>query len=371
MSSLAGRAAAAIAVLAAFAPAGCGSSASEPVLTVYLSAPLSGPAARDGGDVAAAARRALADAGGEAGGTEVRLVVLDGAGPSGATDARAGANARTATQDSTAIAYIGELDSGTTRTSLPITNEAGLLQVSPAASAVDLTRVAPGSDEIPDATQPSGARTFGRVIPADTVQGAAAAVAIADRGFDRVRIVGSGGAYGEALRDGFESVAAAPVLESAGGGDALYVVATQPVDVRASAPTFGADAQIEGSPLAATLPPGAWLVSGAQAPSQLAAGGDDFIAAFRSAYDRDPGRFAAYGYEAMAVVLDSLDRAADPLDRGSVVDAFFATADRDSVLGRYSIDETGDTTLDRVGAYVARAGGGGRLRPLPGPIVVP
>ena len=71
----------------------------------------------------------------------MKLEVLDDAGPSGATDALAGANARRATEDSTAIAYVGELDSGTTRTSLPITNEAGLLQVSPGASAVDLTEV--------------------------------------------------------------------------------------------------------------------------------------------------------------------------------------------------------------------------------------
>ena len=103
-----------------------------------------------------APRQALGDAGDRAGGTEVKLEVLDDAGPGGATDALAGANARRATEDSTAIAYVGELDSGTTRTSLPITNEAGLLQVSPGASAVDLTRSAPGSDQIPEEVQPSG-----------------------------------------------------------------------------------------------------------------------------------------------------------------------------------------------------------------------
>ena len=172
--------------------AGCGSSSSgDPALTVYVSAPLSGPDAGDGGDVADAARRALEDAGGQAGGTEVKLVVLDDAGPGGATDALAGANARQATEDSTAIAYVGELDSGTTRTSLPITNQAGMLQVSPGASAVDLTRSAPGSDQIPQETQPSGSRTFGRVIPSDTVQGAAAAVAAGDAGVRSVVAIDS------------------------------------------------------------------------------------------------------------------------------------------------------------------------------------
>jgi branched-chain amino acid transport system substrate-binding protein len=351
---------AALAALAIAVLAGCGSgSAGEPVLTVYLSAPLSGPAAGDGRDVAAGARRALADADGEAGGEAVELEVLDDAGPAGATDARAGANARVATGDSTAIAYIGELDSGTTRTSLPITNEAGLLQVSPGASAVDLTRVAPGSDEIPEEVQPSGARTFGRVIPSDTAQGAAAAGAMEDRGFDRVRSIGFGSSYAEALRDGFESVAGAPALAAAGGGDAFYVIA--PVGIRVAGPVYGADALIEGAPPSSSLPPGAILVSGAMAPPQLPGGEPAGLGA-------DPGRFAAYGYEAMAVVLDSIDRADDPLDRRSVVDAFFATSDRESILGSYSIEETGDTTLDRVGAYEETGDG---LRALPEPIAVP
>ena len=108
------------------------------------------------------------------------------------------------------------------------------------------------------------------------------------------------------------------------------------------------------------------LVSGPQAPSQLPDG--DFATRFRSRYGRAPGRFAAYGYEAMAVVLDAIDRAGDPLDRRSVIDAFFATGARQSILGTYSIDEVGDTTLDRVGAY---ASAGGRLRPAPEPLAVP
>ena len=70
----------------------------------------------------------------------------------------------------------------------------------------------------------------------------------------------------------------------------------------------------------------------------------------------------------MAVVLDSIGRADDPLDRGSVIDAFFATTDRDSILGSYSIDDVGDTTLDRVGAYESR---NGPLRAAPQPVTVP
>lgn len=352
--------------------AGCGSGGGDPSLTVYLSAPLRGPSASDGRDVADGARMALDDAGGEAGGTPVRLVVLGDADRSGATAARAGANARTATEDSTAIAYVGELDSGTTRTSLPITNEAGLLQVSAGASAVDLTRAAPGSDQVPDEVQPSGARTFARVIPSDVAQGAAAAGAAEDAGVRGMRLIGSGDRYEDSLRFGYDSVTGAPPL-APGAADGLYVASAPSLGLPlgpergGNRTVIGADATISGSPPAAPMLPGALLISGTLAPSQLA--DPDFADLFRDAHDRRPGRFAAYGYEAMASVLDAIDRADDPLDRKSVIDAYFATADRDSVLGIYSIDEAGDTTLDRVGAYVARSGG--ELSPEPEPLAVP
>ena len=52
------------------------------------------------------------------------------------------------------------------------------------------------------------------------------------------------------------------------------------------------------------------------------------------------------------MVLDSIRRAGDQGDsRDAVVDAFFDTQDRDSVLGTYSIDEVGNTTLDRLAGY--------------------
>jgi branched-chain amino acid transport system substrate-binding protein len=365
----------AVAVAAGALAAGCGGGSGDPELSIYLSAPLRGPVAADGRDIADGARLALGDAGREAGGVAVRLKVLDDAGSGGSEAALAGANARRATEDSTAIAYLGELDSGTTRTSLPITNEAGLLQVSPGASAVDLTREAPGSDQVPTEVQPSGTRTFGRVVPADTVQGAAAAGALKRIGIRSVVALGAESPYSASLLDGFRSISGGPSVAPQGfqgGVDGIYVDAARPLGNvlgfhRGESRTIGADAQISGSPPRTKLPPGSTLVSGPLAPSQLPAG--DFADRFRAVYGHAPGRFAAYGYEAMAVALDAIDRADDPLDRGSVVDALFATEARDSILGTYSIDEAGDTTLGGVGDY--RAQRGGRLEPAPGPLAAP
>ena len=39
-----------------------------------------------------------------------------------------------------------------------------------------------------------------------------------------------------------------------------------------------------------------------------------------------------------------------------MIDAFFDTVDRRSVLGTYSIDEVGNSTLDRVAGYRVQGG---------------
>jgi branched-chain amino acid transport system substrate-binding protein len=64
----------------------------------------------------------------------------------------------------------------------------------------------------------------------------------------------------------------------------------------------------------------------------------------------DPEPYAIYGYEAMQVALLAIQNAGDKgNDRAAVIDQFFKIKDRDSVLGKYSIDANGDTTLSDYG----------------------
>jgi branched-chain amino acid transport system substrate-binding protein len=343
-SSVRSARAALIATAAALAAGGCAGDETvqgEGPVTVYISLPLRGPSGDDGRDAADAAELALADAGGEAAGREARAVVLDdteGAGPNaGWTPEQAAANARQATQDSTSIAYVGDFESGATRSSLPITNEARLLQVSPASSAGDLVAPFEGSDDVPE-VQASGERTFGRVVPSDYAQGQAAAVWAQRLGWDRVRIVSDGSSFADSLADGFRSAAAT----SAGGGSTYLA---------GEARVTGADAMGSDVFLGAGTAPDL-VTSAALHPSQLPSAGQEFLDRFRAEYDREPGRYAAYGYEAMAVVLDAIERAGDGgTDREAVIDAFLATENRDSLLGTYSIDDVGATTLDRLTGY--------------------
>src|SRR5689334_2080598 len=173
------------ALLLALTVAGCGIGGSakiEAPVKVYVSLPLTGPHGAGGRDAADGARLALEQAGGKAGSIQVTATYLDDAKGKIWDPVAVGANARAAVQDSSAAAYIGELDSEPTRASVPITNDAGLVQVSPGAGGVDLTRPATGYPNSPDRYQSSGTPNFARTVPADDVVVDAAANWVSELG---------------------------------------------------------------------------------------------------------------------------------------------------------------------------------------------
>jgi branched-chain amino acid transport system substrate-binding protein len=371
----------ALALLAAgCATPGSGIQAGEHV-TIYVSVPLRGPQEVEGRDVVGGAKLALADAHGRVGQLAVRAVYLDDTAGQGArvgwNAAVAAANARQAAEDSTAIAYLGDFDSGASRFSLPITNEARMLQVSPASGAIDLVQPFLGAgDELPKDVQATGERTFGRVVPSDAVQAEAAAIWAKRLGARSVAALSDGSRSGETMVMAFRQAADGLPRTDPRQADLLYyggAAAGVPAPVRrdvspCSRQTLIASDAMLGSPLLRRIPTGVFncplipagesaphgvlVTSAAEDPTQLPPAGQRFVRAFGGRYGRKPGRYAAYGYEAMAVVLDSIRRAGDGGDdRDSVVDAFFDTQDRASVLGTYSIDDVGDTTLNALAGY--------------------
>ncbi len=358
-------------VLAAAVAGGCspgsGDVGGAAQLAVYVSMPLRGPSGADGRDVADAARMALDDVGGEVAGARVEATFLDDTTGSGDrarwSPVQAAANARTATQDSTTIAFLGDLESGATRASLPVTNAANVLQVSPASGAGDLVAPTPSSDDVP-ATQPNGRRTFGRVIPSDRAQAAAGATWAERLGARRVATLSDGSAFGDAMVEAFEQSLRGAVVTNrqidllyyGGGPD------RQPASLSQTAPgLMVTDAELAPG---VSEPTGTYATSAALDPSQLPPAGQRFATAFEDRYGRKPGRYAAYGYAGMTVILDSIDQASDPTDRISVLDAFFGIEEPDSVLGSYVINSLGETTLDRMTGY--RFEPGGRLDPVAG-----
>ncbi len=62
--------------------------------------------------------------------------------------------------------------------------------------------------------------------------------------------------------------------------------------------------------------------------------------------------YAIYGFEAMDVILDAMERAGDSCnDRQAVIDEFFSTEAKEGVTGTYDIDEDGDVNLSQFGRH--------------------
>jgi hypothetical protein len=114
--------------------AGCGGAAgvsSGATVSVYISAPLSGVQSARGQRICASAKAELArrEAGASAPSVRIRALCLDDTG--GARQRRLaaiGEGARRAVEDSSTVAYIGELEPAATRFSRPIVEAAGIGQ---------------------------------------------------------------------------------------------------------------------------------------------------------------------------------------------------------------------------------------------------
>jgi branched-chain amino acid transport system substrate-binding protein len=145
---------------------------------------------------------ALAQAGNKAGKFTVNFTALDDStAAAGKWDpAQTAANARKVAADPKAVYYIGEFNSGASEISIPILNQAGIPQVSPANTYVSLTTDLPGSAPgEPQKYYPTGKRTYLRIVPIDSIQGAADLLAMKQAGCTKVAIANDKEAYGAGL----------------------------------------------------------------------------------------------------------------------------------------------------------------------------
>ena len=390
-------------VVALVVLAGCGSKQTDApgsqihgkLLTVYASAPLSGLSRVSGTAAVLGARLALAQARGRIGEYQVVLKVLNDA-----TVARGGwdpgqttINVRTAVLDPTTIAYLGELNSGASAVSIPPLNRAGIPQVSPTSGAVGLTTTGPSVfPGEPQKYYPTGVRTFARVVPNDSVQANAQVRVQKSMGCQTTYVLNDGEVDGADAARTFAVAAHVAGLRMAGfqafprnaksyTALAAGVAQTHPDCVLISADTESG-AVLLTTALAAAMPdvkifgtaglaestytdPAQGGIPAAIDSRVLLTAPDLSLAqypasarAFTTAYERRYGPVepaSIFGYEAMSLLLSAIARGTDggtePAVRSAVRTALFATRDRRSVLGTYSIDANGDTTLRRYGVY--------------------
>ena len=188
-------------------------------LTIYSSLPLQGAARAQAVATVNGAKLALQDAGGKVGDFTVEYESLDDstAQAGGWEPGQTSSNARKAIADDSTIGYIGEFNSGATAVSLPLLNEAGIAQVSPGNTAVGITSDDPGAEPgEPDKYYPTGNRTYARILPKDTYQGAALAALAKDEGCASAYILNDKEVYGSGLASNVELAAEKVGLEIKG-----------------------------------------------------------------------------------------------------------------------------------------------------------
>ena len=369
-------------------------------VTIYSSLPLQGASRPIGEALVNGMQLAFEQAGNATGDVEVEYISLDDStAQAGAwTPEAESANARRAIQDDSAVAYLGTFNSGAAAIAIPLLNEAGMAMLSPGNTAVGLTSDAPGADTDagePEIYYPTGERNYARIVPKDTVQGAALATIMSEDGCTRVAILHDKEVYGAGLAENVDIAAEGLDLEvvsnegidgrSANYRSVASALAADNVDcfvfsgitangavqlfkdVSAALPEaklYGPDGVAESTfydeadgGLPADVAAKTKVTVATLSPDEYSEEGRQFFADYEAEYgDANPNPYAIYGYEAARLILDVLDRAEDPTDRASVLRALFETADRESVLGTYGIDENGDTTLTTYGVYGIEGG---------------
>jgi branched-chain amino acid transport system substrate-binding protein len=395
-------------VSSAVALAACGSSSSSSktsssssssssgsnVVDIYSSLPLQGSSNAQTIPLVNGIKLALSEAGGKAGKFTVNYQSLDDSTASaGEWDpTQTAANARKAAADPKTVYYIGEFNSGASEVSIPILNQAGIPQVSPANTYVGLTAAIPGAT-LPGEPQkyyPTGTRTYLRIVPKDSIQAAADLEALKQAGCTKVAVANDKEAYGAGLATmlelekkfygisivsntgidpkapNYRSYAATIKAQGADCFEFSGIVANGGVqitkDVHAALPTakiLGPDGMCTSSwtnakdgGVPASIDP-FLLCTVATLNLTAYPGGKQFLTAYKAKYGvSNPDPYAIYGYEAMKLGLDTIaGLGANGNNKADVLKALFATKNRSSVLGTYGFDANGDTTLKAYGLY--------------------
>ncbi len=380
------------------APSGGGSAApggdtSKGTVKIAIELPLQGSELAASQPIVNGIRLAVKQAGGAAGGYKVEIpdsAVYDDA-LNGAHDPQTGANNMTKiVGEPDVIAVIGPLNSSVGLAQIPISNEAGLLQCSPANTNPDLTKGAPAAQL---RTKPNN---YIRVTTTDDVQGPAGAQYLFDvLGKKSVYIIDDTETFGKGVADAFEAefvkrggavvkhdaapkttqdyvsiMTAAKALNPDsiyfGGvtatGGARILLAAQQVGL-GDVPFVGPDGINDGNGGTKDSFLNLAAAAAKSSYSTLAGIGEfpgkaDFDAAYKAEYSIDATGYAGLGFACAQVVLDALTRAgaAGAADMAALREAVRVAGTATDVtyktiLGDLKMDANGDTSQLIVSIY--------------------
>lgn len=300
-------------------------------------------------------------------------------------------NANKAVADKDVVAVIGHFNSGAAKLSIPILNQANLVMVSPANTYPGLTKPGKGEANEPNVYYPNSKRNYARVVPADDLQGVVGAKWAKEMGAKKVYILDDQELYGKGLADVFEATAKEEGLEVLGreGIDSkasdykalmTKIAALQPdliyfggitqnnagqiikdmrnVGMTAEKVKFmGPDGTFEQALIdaAGKDAEGIYATFGGIPPKELTGAGKTWYESYKAKFKSEPEPYAAYGYESAKAVINAINQVCKN-DRVAIRDAVMATKDHNGVLGTWSFDENGDTTLTTLSGNVVKNG---------------
>lgn len=312
-------------------------------------------------------------------------------------------NANKAAADASIVAYLGTFNSGAAKLSIPILNAAGpLTMISPANTNPGLTKADKDLPGVTDSYYPSGVRNYARVVAADDIQGFVAANFVKNElGAATVYILDDQELYGKGIADVFEKRAGeigltvlghegidpkaadykalmTKISTSNGGAapDAIYVGMV--VDNNASQLLKDKVAIMGDNTVVKFVGPdgiqtqafidgaGADVAAGVYASvagvpfSDLPASGQQFIKDYEAKFGPLTEPYSVYGYETMNVALKAIEdvcaAGGSPTDRAAINTAVHAVSNFDGVLGTWSFDANGDTSLVDMTFYQVKDG---------------
>jgi len=240
---------------------------------------------------------------------------------------------------------------------------------------------------------PNGTRNYSRVVPADDLQGAVAAQWAKDLGATSVYILDDQELYGKGVADVFDKTAKEIGINVLGhegidGKAADYkALATKIKDLVPDLIYFGGITQNNAGQLVKDIrnvgyegnfmgPDGifeqafieaageaaenVYVTFGGIPPSELQGAAATWRESYKSKFGSDPEVYTVYGYVAAATLINAFESicaaGGNPTDRKAVRDAVFATKDFDSILGKFSIDANGDTTITAMSGSQVQGG---------------
>jgi branched-chain amino acid transport system substrate-binding protein len=391
----------ALAAAAVFAFTACaqapGAAGDKGTIDIWSSLPRQGSSKAQTDTMVNAIKMAIEERGGKVAGYTINYVDKDDSTAAAgkwdeATEIK---NANDAVANDRLVAYLGTLNSGAAKLSIPILCTKGIVMVSAANTAVGLTK--PFEPGEPDKYYPNGCKkNYHRVIPNDLLQGKAGALWASQLGLKTVWVVDDTEVYGKGLADVFASEAPnnglqvlgrdgidgratdykalADKIKAANPDLVYYGGITQNNagqlwrDLRDAMPDvaiMGPDGVFESEfvEAAAEAAEGSYITTGAVPPDQLTGKGAEFVTRYTAKYPNNPVEgYTAYAYESAQVVLAAIERAAakNPADilalRALVLDEVKATKDFDGLLGKWSFDADGDTSLTDMSGLIITGG---------------